>query len=169
MINEKPLYGYAHQALPESPCACPYCIRCRAGLTFDFPSQVKAWIRQLAGTTGAEVVMFLADKAWLKTRQQEKGLHVMLRPIVVEKGWPIADVKRYMLAKTFGVTKSMIDGSEILVEPHTSDLNKREYSQLIESCLEIAATEFEIWLEAPSEWKARQEQERKQAAKKLAA
>jgi hypothetical protein len=150
VINTKPFYGFAQVG---------------GKLTLDFPTPFKAFVSKLAGETGAEVVIFLADKAWLKTRQQEKGLHAMLNPIVVEKGWPIADVKRYMLAKTFGVTKSMIDGSEILVEPHTSDLNKQQYSQLIESCLEIAATEFEIWLEAPSEWKERKEKERKQQAR----
>lgn len=151
MINEKPHYGFAHVG---------------GKLSLDFKSTFTAWIAKLAGDSGAEVVIFVADKAWLKTRQQEKGLHVMLQPIVREKGWPIADVKRYMLAKTFGVTTSMIDGSEILVEPHTSDLSKQQYSQLIESCLEIAATEFEIWLEAPSEWKERTEQERKKAMRK---
>lgn len=151
MINEKPHYGFAHVG---------------GKLSLDFPTPFKAWIAKLAGETGAEVVLFVADKSWLKTRQQEKGLHVMLQPIVREKGWPIADVKRYMLAKTFGVTKSMIYGSEILVEPHTADLSKQQYSQLIESCLEIAATEFDMWLEAPSEWTARQEKERRQAMKK---
>ena len=151
MINQKPHYGCAHVG---------------GKLELYAKDTFTAWIKKLAGTTGAEVVIFVADKAWLKTRQQEKGLHVMLQPIVHEKGWPIADVKRYMLAKTFGVTKSMIDGSEILVEPHTSDLSKQQYSQLIESCLEIAATEFEIWLEAPSEWTARKEQERRAEAKR---
>lgn len=151
MINEKPHYGFAHVG---------------GKLTLDFKTPFTAWIAKLAGDTGAEVGIFVFDKAWFKTRQQEKGLHVMLQPIVREKGWPIADVKRYMLAKTFGVTKSMIDGSEILVEPHTSDLSKQQYSQLIESCLEIAATEFEIWLEAPSEWKARKEKERRDEQRK---
>lgn len=154
MINTKPHYGFAHVG---------------GKLTLDFPTPFKKWIAKLAGETGAEVVLFVADKAWLKTRQQEKGLHAMLNPIVVEKGWPIADVKRYMLGKVFGYTKSMIDGTQILVEPHTADLSKQQYSQLIEGCLEIAAEDFEIWLEAPSEWKARKEQERKQAARKQAA
>lgn len=151
MINEKPHYGFAHVG---------------GKLTLDFKSTFTAWIAKLAGETGAEVVIFVADKGWLKTRQQEKGYHAMLRPLCVEKGWHIEDVKDYMLGKVFGVTQSKIDGREILVEPHTSALSKAQYSELIERTLEIAATEFETWLEAPSEWTERKERERKQAAKK---
>lgn len=153
MINEKPHYGFAHVG---------------GKLSLDFPTPFKKWIAKLAGTTGAEVVLFVADKAWLKTRQQEKGYHAMIQPLCAAKGWPIADLKRYFLAATFGVTKSLIDGKEILVEPHTSDLSKQQYSELIERTLEIAAEDFDTWLEAPSEWKARKEQERKQAARKQA-
>lgn len=153
MINQKPHYGFAHVG---------------GKLTLDFKTPFTAWIAKLAGTTGAEVVIFVADKAWLKTRQQERGFHAMIAPLAKEKGWPIADLKRYLLGEIFGVTKSLIDGKECLVEPHTADLNKQQYSELIERTLEIAATEFEMWLEAPSEWTARKEQERKKAAKKAA-
>lgn len=151
MINEKPHYGFAHPG---------------GKLTLDFKTPFTKWIAKLAGTTGAEVVIFVADKAWLKTRQQEKGYHAMLKPLCLEKGWDVEDVKDYMLGKVFGVTTSKIDGRPILVEPHTSALSKAQYSELIERTLEIAATEFEVWLEAPSEWKERKERERKQAAKK---
>lgn len=148
MINEKPFYGMAHVG---------------GKLTLDFPTPFKLWIAKLAGATGAEVVLFVADKAWLKTRQQEKGFHVMISPLCREKGWDIEDAKDYFLAKVFGVTTSKIDGREILVEPHTSQLSKRQYSELIERTLEIAATEFDFWLEAPSEWTARKDAERRKA------
>jgi len=164
MINQKPFYGYA-QGRTDSPvetdCKCGFC---RAGATFDFSSQVVSWIRQLAGATGAELAIFIADKAYLKTRQQEKGLHAMYQPLSKEKGWSMADIKRYFLGEVFGYTKSMIDGSIVLVEPHTSDLNKAQYSELIERSLDIAADKFEFYLEAPSEWTERKEKERKKLA-----
>lgn len=153
MINDKPHYGFAHVG---------------GKLTLDFKTPFKAWIAKLAGTTGAEVVIFVADKAWLKTRQQEKGYHAMLKPLCLEKGFDIEDAKDYMLARVFGVTVSKIDGREILVEPHTSRLSKAKYSELIERTLEIAATEFEVWLEAPSEWKERTAKECKKAANSAA-
>ena len=154
MINDKPHYGFAHVG---------------GRLTLDFKTPFTAWIAKLAGTTGAEVVIFVADRAWLKTRQQEKGFHAMLAPLCREKGWDIEDAKDYFLGKVFGVTVSKINGRAILVEPHTSRLSKRQYSELIERTMEIAATEFDFWLESPSEWTERKAKERKQSAKKAKA
>lgn len=154
MINDKPFYGF---------------IAVGGKITLDAPPILKAWASKLAGTTGAECVLFLADKAWLKTRQQEKGYHAMLKPLCVAKGFDVEDAKDYMLARVFGVTVSKINGREILVEPHTSKLNKQQYSELIERTLEIAATEFDVWLEAPSEWTERKVKEQKAAAKKAKA
>lgn len=142
MINDKPHYGFAHVG---------------GRLTLDFKTPFTAWISKLAGTTGAEVVIFVADRAWLKTRQQERGFHAMITPHCREKGWDIEDAKDYFLGKVFGVTTSKIDGREILVEPHTSKLSKAQYSELIERTLDIAATDFDFWLEAPSEWTARKD------------
>lgn len=151
MINEKPHYGFAHVG---------------GKLSLDFKTTFTAWISKLAGETGAEVVIFVADKAWLKTRQQEKGFHVMIQPLVVKTGWSIAALKQYLLGEVFGWA-DLKTGIRVLVEPSTAALNKKQYSELIEQTLEIAATEFDTWLEAPSEWTARKEQERRAAAKKL--
>lgn len=149
MINEKPHYGFAHVG---------------GKLTLDFKTPFTAWIAKLAGTTGAEVVIFVADKAWLKTRQQEKGFHVMIQPLVAATGWSIAALKQYLLGEIFGWA-DLKDGIRVLVEPSTAALSKRQYSELIERTLEIGATEFDTWLEAPSEWKVRQEAERRAAEK----
>ena len=144
MINQKPHYGCAHVG---------------GKLELYAKDTFTAWIKKLAGATGAEVVIFVADKAWLKTRQQEKGFHAMIQPLAKEKGWTIRELKDYFLGEIFGRTHSKIDGREILVEPSTAALNKQQYSELIERTLELAATEFDFWLEAPSEWTARKEQE----------
>jgi hypothetical protein len=145
VINDKPFYAFVNMS---------------GVMTWDRGQKpmLAAWLRKLAGTTGAELVVFVADKAWLKTRQQEKGLHAMLAPLAKEKGWAIEDLKRYFLGKTFGYTTSQIDGTEILVEPHTSKLTKAQYSELIERCLELAAEDFDFWLTAPSEWTAQHRQ-----------
>lgn len=154
MINDKPLYGFAHVG---------------GKLELDHRPSFMAWIKKLAGDTGAEVVIFIADKSWLKTRQQEKGYHAMISPLAREKGWKIDDLKQFFLGEIFGYTTSAVNGKEILVEPHTSHLNKRQYSELIERTMEIAAETFEMWLEAPSDYTERKAKERKQAAKAKAA
>lgn len=144
MINEKPHYGFAHVG---------------GKLTLDHPTPFKAWIAKLAGETGAEVGVFVVDKAWFKTRQQEKGFHAMLQPLSRDSGWTVRALKQYFLAEIFGTVNMM--GLRVLVEPNTSTLNKRQYSELIERALDIAVTNFEgFQLEPPSEWKERKDKER---------
>lgn len=165
MINEKPFVGMAY---PDAKTDCR-CAFCRAGLVMDFPAQLISWARTLAGETGSEVVLFVADKAWLKTRQQEKGFHAMIAPWAKERGYSVPELKQYLLGEIFGWTESAIDGKPILVEPRTSGLPKAKYSQLIEETLRIAAEKDDVYLEAPSEYRERKAQERKKAARKVAA
>lgn len=152
MINEKPHFGFAQPG---------------GKLTLDFPTPFKAWIGKLAGTTGAEVGVFVFDKAWFKTRQQEKGFHAMIQPLAREQGWAVSALKQYLLGEIFGWVE--FKGVRVLVEPSTAALNKRQYSELIERSMDIAVTDFDgFQLEAPSEYRDRKERERKQAARKAA-
>lgn len=153
MINEKPQWGFAHVG---------------GKLTLDFPTPFKSWISKLAGETGAEVGLFIFDKAWFKTRQQEKGFHAMIQPLAREQGWAVSALKQYLLGEIFGWTE--IKGVRVLVEPSTSALNKRQYSELIERSMDIAVTDFDgFQLEAPSEWKERKDKERRLHAHRKAA
>ena len=145
MINENPHYGFAHVG---------------GKLSLDFKSAFTAWIAKLAGDTGAEVGIFVFDKAWFKTRQQEKGFHAMIQPLSRETGWAMSALKQYFLGEIFGWNE--IKGVKVLTEPSTSALNKRQYSELIERAMDIAVTDFDgFQLEAPSEYRERKEKERK--------
>ena len=151
MINERPHYGFAHPG---------------GKLSLDHKALFTAWIAKLAGTTGAEVVLFVADKAWLKTRAQERGFHALIAPWARECGYAIEDLKRFLLGEIFGYldTVSPLTGERLLVEPHTSTLSKRQYSELIERTLDIAATKDDMRLEAPDEYRERKAKTHKQAA-----
>lgn len=152
MINDKPHFGFAHVG---------------GKLSLDFPTPFKAWIAKLAGETGAEVGIFVFDKAWFKTRQQERGFHAMITPLARESGWSITALKQYFLGEIFGWEE--IKGVRVLIEPSTSALNKRQYSELIERSMDIAVTDFDgFQLEAPSEYRERKEKERRQAIRKAA-
>jgi hypothetical protein len=152
VINEKPHSGFAHVG---------------GKLSLDFPTPFKAWIAKLAGTTGAEVGIFVVDLAWFKTRQQEKGFHVMIQPLSRASGWSMKALKQYFLGEVFGFDE--IKGVRVLVEPSTAALNKKQYSELIERALDIAVTDFDgFQLEPPSEWTERKRQEREKHAKKAA-
>jgi hypothetical protein len=152
VINEKPHWGFAHVG---------------GKLDLDFKSQFTAWVSKLAGETGAEVGIFVFDKAWFKTRQQEKGFHAMIQPLSRETGWSMKALKQYFLGEIFGWEE--IKGQRVLVEPSTSALNKRQYSELIERTMDIAVTDFDgFQLEAPSEYRERKERERLKEARKAA-
>lgn len=168
MINDKPFSGavYGEHLEAQHREKCPFC---KAGIVMDYPSQVIAWAKKLAGNTGAEIAVFLVDKAWFKTREQEKGFHAMIAPWARERGYRVDDLKVYLLGEIFGWTESSVDGSRCLVEPRTSKLPKKKYSELIEETLRIAAEKDDFYLEAPSEWKARKEKERKALAKQAKA
>lgn len=150
MINEKPHWGFAHPG---------------GKLSLDFKTPFTAWVSKLAGETGAEVGIFVFDKAWFKTRQQEKGFHAMIQPLSLATGWSMAALKQYFLGEIFGYTE--IKGQRVLVEPSTSALNKRQYSELIERSMDIAVTDFDgFMLEAPSEYRERKAREQQQQVKR---
>lgn len=150
MINEKPFSAYAHVG---------------GKLTLDFKTPFKAWIAKLAGTTGAEVGVFVVDLAWFKTRQQEKGFHAMIQPLSRETGWSVKALKQYFLGEIFGWED--FKGVRVLIEPSTAALNKKQYSELIERSLDIAVTDFDgFQLEAPSEWTERKRRARKHEMRK---
>lgn len=168
MINDKPLSGavYGEPVDAEHRAKCPFC---RAGIVMDFPSQVIAWAKSLAGNTGAEIAVFIVDKAYFKTRAQESGFHAMIAPWAKQCGYTLPELKQYLLGEIWGWTVSQIDGKPILVEPSTAKLSKAKYSELIEESMRIAAEKDDVYLIAPNEWREMKEKERKQQAKVNAA
>lgn len=131
----------------------------------DFASQQRAFCkRQYAGQPIDVIIAPIGHK---KTRDQEKGFHAMIQPWAQDEGHRIDDLKRDILRHVFGEMEHVnpITGevSMVLREPHTSTLNRAQYSELIERTLEIAA-ECGVFLEAPSDYRQRKEAERKRSA-----
>lgn len=140
-------------------------------LDIDFPGQVKARLRALAGETGAAVRFWFVNANESKSRKQEKGFHAMVSPWARERGWRIDDLKLFLLKKIFG-THDFVDFTtgevfQTLAEPHTSKLTMRQYNDLIEGAMELAA-EDDFYLIAPSEWRKAKEAEQRKAAKQAA-
>lgn len=135
-------------------------------LTLDFPSQVTAWCRQLAGDSGEEVHLLITKRSDEKTRAQEKGFHAMLTPWAKERGWRIDALKQVLLKQLFGtytfVNPQSGEEDVVLAEPHTSKLTKQQYSDLIEGAMEMAAHDG-YFLIAPDEYLHAKQQARKKA------
>lgn len=134
----------------------------------DFPSQVQAWCKQLAGETGEEIEIVITKAKQDKSRRQERGFHAMVSPWARERGWQLDALKQFLLRQIFG-THDFTDLKtgeviQVLAEPHTSKLTRRQYSELIERSMEIAA-EDGYYLIAPDEWRRAREEEQKKAAK----
>jgi hypothetical protein len=134
----------------------------------DFPAQVQARVRELAGETGADIEMILMPAGQDKTRAQESGFHAMVSPWARERGWAIDALKQFLLKKIFG-THDFVDFTtgevfQVLAEPHTSKLTKVQYSELIEQAMVLAA-EDNFYLIAPDEWRKMKEDAAKQAAR----
>lgn len=126
----------------------------------DFPRQQRAYCK--AKLAGQCVDVIIVPQGHAQTRLQRDGFHSMIQPWAREEGHRIDDLKRDILRAVFGEMEHLnpITGevSMVLREPHTSKLNRAQYSELIERTLDIAA-ECGVVLEAPSEYRRRKEQD----------
>lgn len=132
----------------------------------DFPAQQRAYCR--ARFSGECVDVIIAPHGAVKTRSQESGFHAMIAPWAKSEGHRVDDLKRDLLRAVFGEQEHVnpISGEVVMVlrEPHTSALNRAQYSELIERTLEVAA-ECGVMLEAPHEYRERKVREARKAAR----
>jgi len=130
----------------------------------DFPAQQQAYCKARLAEKHVDVI--IAEHGALKTRLQEKGFHAMLHRWA-EEGHRIDDLKQIVLAHIFGTMEvpHPVTGEVCLVlrQPHSSKLNRVDYSKLIEGTAELAA-EAGVWLELPHEYRMRKEAERRAGA-----
>ena len=136
----------------------------------DFPAVVEAWCASLAGQTGCDLAITIRDKADEKTRLQENGFHAMIRPWASGGKQDITRLKLWLLVECFGVmTYVAPSGEEITqpAEPHTSNLTKAQYSELIEHAMEVAAR-VGVFLTPPDEYRRIKDQERRRAERRAA-
>ncbi|MGE3278041.1 MAG: hypothetical protein AB7O67_23260 [Vicinamibacterales bacterium] len=118
------------------------------------PAHRDQWHDLWATVTEGDYLYFSLDEA--KTRDQEKGFHAMIAPWARAEGHRIEDLKRDLLGEIFGyrehVNRFTGEVTMVLREPHTSRLSKRQYSELIERSIEIAAG-CNVVLIAPDEYR----------------
>jgi hypothetical protein len=132
----------------------------------EFPSQVRAWCKNLAGDTGCELLVTIVDAHSTKTKRQERGFHACITPWARHKGWDVDHLKQFLLARVFGTFIFVDPGTgeefRILTEPHTSRLTRKQYSELIERTMDIAAEDGFILI-PPDEWRITKAADRRKA------
>ena len=128
----------------------------------DYPKVQKAYCQ--ARFAGQAVDVIVAPQGQRQSRLQSAGFHAMVQPWAREEGHRIEDLKIDLLRAIFGEIDhtNPITGevTKVLAEPHTSKLNRAQYSELIERTLEIAA-ECGFVLVAPNEYRKAKERKAK--------
>ncbi len=131
----------------------------------EFPSQQRAYCK--AKHAGECIEVIIAPEGTSKTRLQEAGFHAMIQPWAKGEGHRIDDLKRDILRAVFGEQEHVnpITGeiAMVLREPHTSKLNRAQYSELVERSMELAA-ECGVILVAPNEYTRMKDAKRKREA-----
>lgn len=134
-------------------------------VSFAHPGQARAWLR--SKFAGQCIVAQFYEHGKKKTDRQSRGFHAMLQPWAAQ-GHRIEDLKHDLLEAIFGTIEvtSPVTGEvkHVLAEPHTSTLTRRQYIQLIDQTLEIAAG-CGVLLMAPDEYRRAKEAEARKAAR----
>lgn len=139
---------------------------------WDFPAQVVAWRRKLAGGTRTAISATFYEFRSKRSDRQNRALWALLTAWceAAKQGWRPDDLKDAVMAHVFGTIEvtNPITGEigKALAKPHTSTLTISEFCTVIEAILELAATTPpEVFLDSPDEYRKAKERERKKAAK----
>lgn len=103
-------------------------------LDFDFPTDYRNFIRQFAGH---EVEVEIRKRRSKRTLRQNAWLHAFLTPLAERLGYTVAELKLVGLVAVFDTHDVM--GYRVPVQPHTSELNTEQMSDLCEWFIQQAA------------------------------
>jgi hypothetical protein len=128
-------------------------------LDFDFPQDYRNWIKQFAGH---EVEIEVRKRRSKRTLKQNAAYHAAIAPLAEHLGYQTEELKLAMLGGCFGWRE--VAGANLPIRLHTSDLNTKDFAQLMDYTLQIAA-ENDVLILDPSEWKAAKRKQQRKAAK----
>lgn len=104
---------------------------------------------------GEELELFLESVGEKYTRAQEKFFHGPVLKAFMTTGLRKQEAKDMLALEFIPVEIRRVDGSLAWVPGHTSALKKQEYSEFIESCIQLAA-EQGLVVEDADQWRAKQ-------------
>lgn len=110
-------------------------------VSFAHPGQARAYLRAKFG--GSCIVAQFYEHRDKRTDRQNRAFHACITPWAKERGWEIDALKQFLLKRTFGVHEftdpTTGEVIEVLAEPHTSKLSVRQFVDLVDRTLELAA------------------------------
>lgn len=138
-------------------------------IAFDFPRAVTGYVgKKFAGKAVEVEIRELGDK---RSDLQNRGFHAMVSPWARQEGWRVDALKLVLLKTIFGTSEmtNPATGEVELVqnEIHTSTLRVRQFCELIERTMDIAAEQGHV-LVAPDEYRRQKLAEQKRIARQKA-
>jgi hypothetical protein len=130
--------------------------------TLDTPSFWKAFVKELAGADGNEITITACRRRSKRSLKQNKFFHAAIAPLAEHLGYTTEELKLDLLGTCFG-WKEMKSGSKVPERLHTSDLNTKDFAQLMDHTMQIAAENGIVILD-PSEY-GQSKRKREKAAK----
>lgn len=103
---------------------------------------------------GEELALTIETAGRKKTRAQEKFFHGPVLKALIRLGWRKQEAKDMLCLRFIPDEIRLPDGSFVRVPGHTSKLKVEEYSELIESSIQLAAEMGEV-VEDAAEWRAK--------------
>lgn len=137
-------------------------------VTFAHAPQAHAYLKRLREKDGEHVIAQFYPYRAKRTDRQNRAFHACIMPWAKERGWALDALKQFLLKRTFGTHEFVdpITGEvlEVLAEPHTSKLSVRQFVDLVDRTLELAAEDGVFLLIGDEYLKAKRKAEKVRAS-----
>lgn len=112
---------------------------------------------------GEEFELELRTLEHKRTRAQEKFFHGPVLKAFEPLGYRKQEAKEMLCLLFIAQEVHMLDGTVVVVPGRTSTLNVKDYNDLIDSAIQLAAENGQVVLDG-GEWRARRAQEQRKTA-----
>lgn len=104
-------------------------------LILDYPDQFKTFYSQFAGD---EVEVTVRKRRSKRSLKQNAYFHAAIAPLAEDLGYTTEELKLDLLGNKFG-WKELADGNKVPLRLHTSELNTKDFADLMDYSIQIAA------------------------------
>lgn len=112
---------------------------------------------------GEEIELHMESVGEKRTRAQEKFFHGPVCKAFEPLGYRKQDAKDMLALRFIPQELHLLDGTIVRVPGHTSALSKKDYTDFLEQCMQLAAEEG-LFIEGSDEWRERQRVQQRGAA-----
>jgi hypothetical protein len=130
---------------------------------YFLPDSKREWEALKQSLAGYEVDVELRKHRSKRSLDQNAFFHAAIAPLAEHLGYTTEELKLDLLGTKYG-WHELKSGTKVPLRLHTSDLNTKDFAELMDHTIQIAAEEGILILD-PSQWKAQKKRSAKTAAK----